>query len=601
MGIRKRILERGRSLILTPRVLNVLSDDRVMKAVEGVMDAKVRVRAAWHILRDGHELPAIDPALDDSIGVMEGDEEASYGDRSAPDLSNVSALRPRRGPALPSSNTTAPSSGTPSSHGTGPGSSPGGYRKQGVVGGDRAVALSTEGSLARKLGPDELLDATEPAPDSEPRTLPPPAPGAAQSLGTTTDMNTSLKERSSLAALGGKDLFEKARLFKAADNARKRGIYPFFRPLDFNDGPEAVLDGKRVTMFGSNNYLGLTTHPKVRQAATDAIARFGTSMTGSRLVNGSMKLHNEFEEKLADYFGKEAAVVFTTGYQVNIATCSALLSNKKAVAIIDRNVHASLYDGVRLGQAAGCQLVRYKHNDPASLERALAKLDDSEGAMVITDGVFSAEGELARLDEIVPIVKRHGARLFVDDAHALGVIGPGGRGTAHHFGVEDDVDLIGGTFSKSMASIGGYLVGERKVLEYVQHFAPSYMFAASAAPPSVAAAMAAFEVMQEEPWRIEKVRENYTYMRDELTKMGFELGKTESAVVPIYIRQDLRTLMMWRSLLEDYGIYTNPFISPGVPPKHAMLRTSYMATHERKHLDRGLEAFYAVGKKYGVI
>jgi 7-keto-8-aminopelargonate synthetase-like enzyme len=245
--------------------------------------------------------------------------------------------------------------------------------------------------------------------------------------------------------------------------------------------------------------------------------------------------------------------------------------------------------------------VRYKHNDASSLDRALSKLEDAEGALVLTDGVFSAEGEIAHLDQLVPVVKKHGARLLVDDAHALGVIGPGGRGTAHSFGLENDVDLIGGTFSKSLASIGGWLVGERKVLEYVQHFAPSFMFAASAAPPSVAAAMAAFDVMQEEPWRMQKLRENFTYMREELRKMGFELGNTQTAVIPIYIRQDLRTLMMWRTLLEEHNVYTNPFISPGVPPKHAMLRTSYMATHEREHLDRGLEAFYQTGKKYGVI
>jgi 8-amino-7-oxononanoate synthase len=387
----------------------------------------------------------------------------------------------------------------------------------------------------------------------------------------------------------------------AADNARKRGIYPFFRPLDLNDGPEAVIDGRRVIMLGSNNYLGLTTHPKVREAAKAAIDRFGTSMTGSRLVNGSMKLHEEFEGKLAAWFGKEAALVFTTGYQVNLATCAALLSNKFSVAVIDRNVHASLYDGARLGQAAGARLVRYRHNDPESLDKTLEKLEADEGALVITDGVFSAEGEIAKLDEIVKVVKKHGARLFVDDAHALGVIGPGGRGTAASFGLADQVDLIGGTFSKSLASIGGWLIGERKVLDYIRHFAPSFMFAAAAAPPSVAAAMAAFEMMQEEPWRIEKLRENFTYMRDELRKLGFELGHTQTAVIPIFIRQDLRTIMMWKDLLDEHGIYTNPFISPGVPPKSAMLRTSYMATHERHHLDRALEAFRTVGKKYGVI
>ncbi len=546
MGIRKTILAKGKEVVMSPQVMRFVSDDRVMKAAEGVMDARVRFRAAWDILRNGHELPPIDPALDESIGRQENGTSAKV---------NGTSLH-LRSDSIPPPNGS--SSGARVTGGTAVGPRNG-------ANGHAVAAKNGNGSAAG------------------------------------TDLESSLKARSNLASIGGKDVFEKAYAFTAADNARRLGMYPFFRPLDYNDGPEAVIDGRRVTMFGSNNYLGLTTHPKVREAAIAAINRFGTSMTGSRLVNGSMKLHNEFEEKIANYFGKESALVFTTGYQVNIATCAALLSNKKSVAVIDRNVHASLYDGVRLGQSAGCQLVRYKHNDAASLDRALSKLDDSEGAFVLTDGVFSAEGEIARLDEIVPVVKKHGARLFVDDAHALGVIGPGGRGTAHSFGLENDVDLIGGTFSKSMASIGGWLVGERKVLEYVQHFAPSFMFAASAAPPNVAAAMAAFDVMQEEPWRIEKLRENFTYMRTELARLGFELGKTQTAVIPIYIRQDSRTLMMWRDLLEQHAVYTNPFITPGVPPKHAMLRTSYMATHEREHLDRGLEAFAKVGKKYRVI
>jgi 8-amino-7-oxononanoate synthase len=511
MGLKDTIAKRGKKALMNPAVLRFVSDDRFMRAAEGVMDARSRMKDAWRVLVNGHELPNIDPALDG-----------------------------------PPEETAAPAT----------------KAKPAAKKNGHSTTLSIQGS---------------------------------------SDMNESLRERSSLAGIGGRDVFEKCYKFMAADNARKMGIYPFFKPLDFNDGPEAQIDGKRVVMFGSNNYLGLTTHPKVREAAKNAIDRFGTSMTGSRLVNGSMKLHEDFENKLADWFGKESALVFTTGYQVNIATLSALLSNKKSVAVIDRNVHASLYDGVRLGQAAGARLVRFKHSDAAALDRALEKLEDGEGAIVVTDGVFSAEGEIAKLDEIVPVVKKHGARLFVDDAHALGVIGPEGRGTAHHFGLSNEVDLIGGTFSKSFASIGGWLVGERKVLDYIRHFAPSFMFAASAAPPCVAAAMAAFDVIREEQWRITKLHENFNYMRDELRKMGFELGKTETAVIPIYVRQDLRTIMMWRDLLEDYGIYTNPFITPGVPPKHQMLRTSYMATHEREHLDRGLEAFRAVGKKYGVI
>jgi 8-amino-7-oxononanoate synthase len=528
MGLRSRLVERGKQIATSPRVLRIISDDRFRLAAEGLMDAPNRARAvaqkageAWEILLKGHALPSIDPSIDDDPV-------------PAPAARHRAAARPRK---------------------------PG----------------------AR----DESADRTNGR--------------AAASADDGDDLAAAMASRTSLAALGGRDVFEKAYKFKAADNARKMGVYPYFRPLDFNDGPEAVLEGRRVTMFGSNNYLGLTTHPKVREAATEAIKKFGTSMTGSRLVNGSMKLHNQLEEKLAAFFGKESALVFTTGYQVNIATISALVSNKKCVAVIDRNDHASIYDGVRLGQAVGARMVRYKHNDAEDLDRILSDLGPEEGAFVITDGVFSAEGEIAHLPEILAVTQKHKVRLFVDDAHALGVIGPQGRGTAAHFGILDQIDLVGGTFSKSLASIGGWLVGERKVLDYIQHFASSFLFAASAAPPSVAAAMAALEVMQEEPWRIDKLRENHTYMRGELKKMGFDVGKSETAVIPVYVRQDLRTIMMWKELLDVHGIYTNPFISPGVPPKQAMLRTSYMATHTREHLDRGLEAFRATGKKFGLI
>jgi 8-amino-7-oxononanoate synthase len=571
MGLKSRIVDRGKQLVQSPTVMRWVSDDRVMKAAEGVLDARSRVKLAWHMLKNGHQLPPVDPALDDSLGETIDGGSRGYARNGA-----------KNGASALGSNGVA-SNGVASNGLNGHGNGNGSVSANGSANGlGRALANGAGGGL-------------QVAVDAVPRVARPRV--ATDNHG----MEDSLSQRTSLANVGGHDVFEKCYQFTAADNARKAGLYPFFRPLDFNDGPEAVIDGRRVLMFGSNNYLGLTTHPKVREAAKAAIDRFGTSMTGSRLVNGSMKLHNEFEEKLAAFFGKESALVFTTGYQVNLATCAAILSNKTSVAVVDRNVHASLYDGVRLGQSAGTRLTRFKHADPESLERALQRVNAGEGALVITDGVFSAEGEIAKLDQLVPIVKKYGARMLVDDAHALGVIGPGGRGTAHHFGLEKEVDLIGGTFSKSMASIGGWLVGERKVLQYIQHFAPSFMFAASAAPPQVAAAMAAFDVMQEEPWRIERLRENFTYMRDELTKMGFELGHTETAVIPIYIRQDLRTLMMWRELLEEHGVYTNPFISPGVPPKSAMLRTSYMASHTREHLDRGLEALRKAGKKYGVI
>ncbi len=545
MGVRDLLVDQGKKLASSQFVLRLISNDRVMKVATGVMDARSRLRAAadkvaeaGSILVEGHGMPNIDPALD-------GEPEVT--------------ARPTNGHANGSNGASTTHAAPPSSV---PSTRPTGASDSGANGGEsHEPAKGSDGDLLKK----------------------------------------QMASRTSLQRIGGRDVFEKCFKFMTADNARSMGVYPFFRPLDQNNGPEAMLDGRTVTMLGSNNYLGLTTHPKVRAAAQAAIDRYGTSMTGSRLVNGTMRLHKELEEKLAAYHGKEAGLVFTAGYQVNLATISALLSNKKSVAVIDKDDHASIYDGVRLAQAAGAKMVRYKHNDAAALDTALSELEEAEGALVITDGVFSAQGEIANLPPLVEVVKRHKARIMVDDAHALGVIGKVGRGTASHFGVEKEVDLIGGTFSKSLASIGGWLVGERKVLDYIQHFAPSFLFAASAAPPCVAAAMAALEVMQEEPWRQEKLRENFTYMREELKKLGFELGKTETAVIPIYIRDDFKTVMMWKSLLDDYSIYVNPFIQPGVPPKQQVLRTSYMATHERKHLDRALEAFEKVGKKFGVI
>lgn len=550
------ILERGKKLAQSPAVMKVLATDRVMKVATGVMEARERFgeaavlwREGMRVLTNGHAMPNLDPSLatDDELGAFSVDE-------TAPATPPTRKVERTNGATMPSADQEA----------------------QRAIGEGKSNGADPS-AAKKKRTPEERRRAAE------------------------QRLAKQMSQRVAISRTGGKDVFDKCFKFMAADNARKMGVYPFFRPLDFNNGPVAQLEGAEVIMLGSNNYLGLTTHPKVREAAVAAIEKYGTSMTGSRLVNGSMRLHNELEEKLAAYHGKEAGLVFTTGYQVNLASISALLSNKRSVAVIDKEDHASIYDGVRLSQATGARMVRYKHNDPASLDKALEGLDEKEGALVITDGVFSAQGEIARVDEIVKVVKKHDARLLVDDAHALGVIGPGGRGTAAMYGVADQVDLIGGTFSKSLASIGGWLVGDRKVLDYIQHFAFSFLFAASAAPPSVAAAMAALDVMQAEPWRQDKLRENFTYMRENLRKMGFELGNTDTAVIPIYIRDDLKTVMMWKNLLDDYQIYVNPFITPGVPAKQQVLRTSYMATHEREHLDRALEAFEKVGKKFGVI
>jgi hypothetical protein len=308
MRLTQRLVDKSKERLLTPAVLRWVTDDRVMKATEGLMDARMRVKAAWDLLLNGHALPNVDPALDESIG-----KQPVNGKKNGA----VNGVNGTNGHA----------------HG------------DGELGHPSAAALNGNGVKVNGTN------------------------GAHAQMHGSEDMEVSMKERSSLASIGGRDVLEKCQKFMAADNARKRGIYPFFRPLDLNDGPEAVINGRRVVMFGSNNYLGLTTHPKVREAAKAAIDRFGTSMTGSRLVNGSMKLHEEFEEKLARYFGKESALVFTTGYQVNLAMCAALLSNKQSVAVIDRNVHASLYDGARLGQAAGATLVRYRHTDAESLDK----------------------------------------------------------------------------------------------------------------------------------------------------------------------------------------------------------------------------------------
>jgi 8-amino-7-oxononanoate synthase len=550
MSTVKNLLDRGKKLASSPSVIRLISNDRVMRVASGVMEARQRFddatvlwREGMKVLLDGHAMPNIDPALDDDEAIGASSVQSSPRGEVDPVVE-----KPNGRHAATTSHAGANGA---------------------------AVAAAVE--PAPKRSSDERRQAAE------------------------ERLARQMAQRVAISKTGGRDVFDKCFKFMAADNARRMGVYPFFRPLDFNNGPLAQLEGVEVIMLGSNNYLGLTTDPRVREAAKAAIDKFGTSMTGSRLVNGSMRLHNELEEKLAAYHGKEAGLVFTTGYQVNIAAISALLANKRSVAVIDKEVHASIYDGVRLAQATGARMVRYKHNDASSLDKALEEVDQSDGALVITDGVFSAQGEIAHLDQIVKVVKKHGARIMVDDAHALGVIGPGGRGTAAMFGVDKDVDLIGGTFSKSLASIGGWLVGDRKVLDYIQHFAFSFLFAASAAPPSVAAAMKALEIMQEEPWRQEKLRDNFTYMRTELRRLGFELGTTETAVIPIYIRDDLKTVMMWKSLLDDYRIYVNPFITPGVPPKQQVLRTSYMATHEREHLDRALEAFEKVGKKFGVI
>jgi 8-amino-7-oxononanoate synthase len=390
-------------------------------------------------------------------------------------------------------------------------------------------------------------------------------------------------------------LFDKCYQFTDAKIAIAQGYYPYFIPLDDTEGSEVILNGKKVIMIGSNNYLGLTTHPKVRQAAIEAIKHYGTSCTGSRFLNGSLRLHKELEERLAAFVGKEAALAFSTGYQTNLGTISALVG-KNDVVVTDKEDHASIIDGCKMSFG---KMKRFGHNDMAGLERVLQQSQSAEGVLVVVDGVYSMGGDIAPAPQIAAACQRHGARFMVDDAHSLGVLG-GGRGTACHFGLDKEVDLIMGTFSKSFASLGGFIAGDEPVIHYIQHFARSMIFSASMPPSNAAAVLAAVEVMETEPQWVEQLWENTRFMLKGYSELGFNTGPTETPVIPIILGDDMLTFQMWRSLL-DAGIYTNPVISPAVQPGGQRLRTSYMATHTREQLVRVLDGFEKIGKQLGVI
>ncbi len=393
-----------------------------------------------------------------------------------------------------------------------------------------------------------------------------------------------------------KDLFEKVRSFTLAKEAMSRGIYPYFRALQNSEGVTATFEGREVIMLGSNNYLGLTTHPKVRQAAMDAIAKYGTSCTGSRFLNGTLELHHELERRLARFMGTEAAVTFTTGYQVNVGTISALVGRGDYV-IIDKDDHASIVDGCLMCYG---EMKRFSHNDVSSLEKVLSKLPEEAGKLVVVDGVYSMGGDIAPLPEIVAICKKYGARIMVDDAHGIGVTGPMGRGTAAHYGMLDQVDITMGTFSKSFASVGGFIAGNADVIHYIQHHARSLIFSASLPPANAATVLACLDVIEENPNIVDQLWENANYMRSQLSEMGFDVGQSNTPIIPIIIRDDLRTVLAWRALA-DSGVYTNPVLPPGVPANMSLLRTSYTATHTREHLDRALAIFADVADRLDLI
>ncbi len=392
------------------------------------------------------------------------------------------------------------------------------------------------------------------------------------------------------------DLFEKCNDFTEHRLAQRAGIYPYFLPISENHGTEVTIKGKRLIMAGSNNYLGLTKHPKVMAAAEDAISRFGTSNNGSRFLNGTLELHVQLEERLATFMRKEAALVFSTGYLTNLGSISAL-SGKGDVVILDKEAHACIVDGARLGYG---DVKRFRHNDVKDLERVLAAVSPKAGKLVVVDGLYSMEGDIAPLQEIVRLCKEFDARLLVDDAHGIGVLGDRGAGACDAAGVEDQVDLVMGTFSKSFASLGGFIAGPRSVLDYLRHHARAMIFSASVTPASVAAALASLDIIESEPQLRERLRAISHKMRGGFRAQGLEVGSGEGTpIVPIFIGDRMKTMQVWRKVL-DRGVFVNAIVVPAVQPGRDLLRTSYMATHQDEQLDTILRVVDEVRQEVGL-
>jgi 8-amino-7-oxononanoate synthase len=392
------------------------------------------------------------------------------------------------------------------------------------------------------------------------------------------------------------DVFRKCFEFDDAEKIRRVGLYPYFRVIESGQDPVVRMNGQRVIMLGSNNYLGLTNHPEIKAAAARALETYGTGTAGSRFLNGTLDIHVELEEKLARFMHRESAVTFPTGFGVNLGVISGLIG-RKDVVILDNLDHACILDGARLSFG---RALKYAHNDMDALEERLRSAGDDRAAMIVVDGIFSMEGDLADLPRIVELKKKFGARLMVDDAHGIGVMGEHGRGTAEHFGVEDETDLVMGTFSKALATVGGFVAGEKTVIDFIKHNARSLMFSAAPAPASVASVIKALEIIEREPERRRDLWENTNYMKREFTGMGYDTGNSASPVIPLLVGEDMTAFKMTFRLQEE-GVFANPVVSPGVPPGRAMMRTSYMATHTRDHLDRALEIFRKVGREMGVI
>ena len=391
-------------------------------------------------------------------------------------------------------------------------------------------------------------------------------------------------------------LQEKLSRYDAPQRAKAAGIYPYFRPISSEQNTEVLMNGRKVLMFGSNSYMGLTNHPKVIEAAVAATKKYGTGMAGSPFLNGTLDIHKQLEARLAEYVGKEDCMLYSTGFGVNLGVVSTLTGREDYV-ILDEQDHASIIEGRRLSFS---NYLKYRHNDMASLETQLKKCDPDKVKLIVTDGVFSMEGDVANLPEIVRLAKQYNASVMVDEAHGIGVFGEGGRGTCNHFGVTDDVDLIMGTFSKSFASLGGFIATDKEVTNYLRHNSRAYIFTASITPASTAAVNAALDIMIAEPERQTHLWDIANYALEQFRAMGCEIGNTSTPIIPLFIRDDYKTFHVTHDLLEE-GVFVNPVVTPAVAPQDTLIRYSLMATHTKEQVTRSIEAIEKVFKKYDII
>ena len=391
-------------------------------------------------------------------------------------------------------------------------------------------------------------------------------------------------------------LQQKLAKYTAPQEAKAAGVYPYFRAISSEQDPEVIIDGRKVLMFGSNCYTGLVNDPRIKEAAIEATRKYGTGCAGSPFLNGTLDLHKKLEARLAEYTGKEDVMIYSTGFGVNLGVVSTLTSREDYI-LWDEQDHASIIEGRRLSFS---QQLKYKHNDMESLERQLQRCDPDKVKLIVTDSVFSMEGDVADVKKITELAKKYNASVMVDEAHGIGVFGPGGRGVCHHYGVADDVDLLMGTFSKSFASLGGFIATDKEITNFLRHHSRSYIFTASITPASTAAALAALDIMEKEPERQENLWKLTNYALDSFRNAGFEIGHTSTPIIPLFIRYDFKTFAITRDLLDE-GIFVNPVVSPAVAPSDTLIRFSLMATHTMDQVTTAIEKITKVFRKHGII